>query len=224
MPRARAHMVSLKITADLSQYTIAKALQKGKETPMFLRFSTVAGGKDSNDTERDPRGFAMKFYTEDGIWDLVGNNTPVFFERDPLKFPDFIHSQKKCPFSGYKNPTRMWDYWAKAPEALHQITILFSERGLPDGYRFMNGYGSHTFSLWNNKQERFWVKFHFKSMQGIKNLTPAQATKLAGENPDYAIQDLHEAIEAKRISQNGVLWCKLCLNLMPIKCRITHLI
>ncbi len=185
----------LKITNDITKYSLAKVFEVGKETPIFIRFSTVAGGKDSNDTERDPRGFAIRFYTDEGNWDIVGNNTPVFFERDPLKFPDFIHSQKKCPFSGYKNPKRMWDYWAQAPEAMHQITILFSDRGIPDGYRFMNGYGSHAFSLWNNNGERFWVKFHFKSRQGIKCLSPERARILAGENPDYAIQDLYEAIE-----------------------------
>lgn len=189
---------TLKITHDITKYTDAKIFSKiGKETELFLRFSTVAGEKGSADTERDPRGFAIKFYTEDGIWDLVGNNTPVFFERDPLKFPDFIHSQKRDPQTGYKNPRRMWDYWAKAPEALHQMTILFSDRGIPDGYRHMNGYGSHTFSFYNKKGERYWVKFHFKTQQGIKNLLPEEAARLAGTDPDYAGRDLFEAIENK---------------------------
>ncbi|MBM9590930.1 catalase [Leptospira sp. 201903075] len=202
-----------RLTKDLSDYTIAKVFQgKGKETPLFLRFSTVAGEKGSADTERDPRGFAVKFYTEDGIWDVVGNNTPVFFERDPLKFPDFIHSQKRDPVTGYKNPVRMWDYWAKAPEAMHQITILFSDRGIPDGYRFMNGYGSHTFSFWNQKSERFWVKFHFKTKQGIKNLSPEKAGELAGSDPDYATRDLFEAIHKKEFPK----W-KVCIQIMPEK-------
>ncbi|WP_374029718.1 catalase [Bdellovibrio bacteriovorus] len=186
------------VTHDITRFTKAAVFSKiGKKTDVFLRFSTVAGEKGSADTERDPRGFALKFYTEEGNWDLVGNNTPVFFERDPLKFPDFIHSQKRDPQTGYKNPFRMWDYWSKAPEALHQITILFSDRGLPDGYRFMNGYGSHTFSLINAANERVWVKFHFKSMQGIKNLSVEKATELAGSDPDYAGRDLFEAIERK---------------------------
>ncbi|MDZ4727765.1 MAG: catalase [Leptospira sp.] len=202
-----------RLTKDMSEYSIANVLQRvGKETPIFLRFSTVAGEKGSADTERDPRGFAVKFYTEDGIWDVVGNNTPVFFERDPLKFPDFIHSQKRDPFTGYKNPVRMWDYWAKSPEALHQMTILFSDRGLPDGYRFMHGFGSHTFSLWNAKGERYWVKFHFKSKQGIKNLSPEKAAALAGTDPDYATRDLYEAIERKEFPK----W-KVCLQIMPEK-------
>ncbi len=187
---------TLTITHDISKYTRANIFsQVGKKTDLFLRFSTVAGEKGSADTDRDPRGFAIKFYTEEGIWDLVGNNTPVFFERDPSKFPDFIHSQKRDPQTGYKNPKRMWDYWSKSPEAYHQITILFSDRGIPDGYRFMNGYGSHTFSFWNKNKERFWVKFHFKSAQGIKNLTVAKAAELAGTDPDYAGRDLFEAIE-----------------------------
>lgn len=186
------------VTHDISKYTGASIFAKiGKMTPVFLRFSTVAGEKGSADTERDPRGFAVKFYTDQGIWDVVGNNTPVFFERDPLKFPDFIHSQKRDPQTGYKNPRRMWDYWAKSPEGLHQMTVLFSDRGLPDGYRFMHGFGSHTFSFYNHAGERYWVKFHFKSLQGIKNLTPEKAAELAGTDPDYAGRDLFEAIERK---------------------------
>jgi catalase len=189
---------TLTITQDITRYTKASVFSKvGKKTGLFLRFSTVAGEKGSADTERDPRGFAIKFYTDQGNWDLVGNNTPVFFERDPLKFSDFIHSQKRDPQTGYKNPKRMWDYWSKAPEAWHQITILFSDRGIPDGYRFQHGFGSHTYSFINSKNERFWVKFHFKSMQGIKNLTAERASELAGKDPDYATRDLFEAIEAK---------------------------
>lgn len=199
------------VTHDISKYTCASIFSSvGKKTPLFLRFSTVAGERGSADTERDPRGFAIKFYTEQGIWDLVGNNTPVFFERDPLKFPDFIHSQKRDPRTGYKNPRRMWDYWSKSPEGLHQMTILFSDRGIPDGYRHMHGFGSHTFSLWNKKGERYWVKFHFKSMQGIKNLTPEKAAELAGTDPDYAGRDLFEAIENKNFPK----WA-LKVQIMP---------
>jgi len=189
---------TLTITHDISKYSRAAVFGKvGKVTPAFLRFSTVAGEKGSADTERDPRGFAIKFYTDEGVWDMVGNNTPTFFERDPLKFADFIHSQKRDPQTGYKNPQRMWDYWAKSPEGIHQMTILFSERGIPDGYRFMHGFGSHTYSFWNKNGERFWIKFHFKSLQGIKNLTPTKAAELAGTDPDYAGRDLFEAIEKK---------------------------
>ena len=148
------------------------------------------GERGSADTERDPRGFAVKFYTEEGNWDVVGNNTPVFFIRDPLKFPDFIHTQKRDPWNNLKSPQMMWDFWSHSPEALHQVTILFSDRGIPDGYRFMHGFGSHTFSLVNSEGERHWVKFHFKSMQGIRNLHPSEAARLAGSDPDYAQRDL----------------------------------
>lgn len=204
---------TLTVTKDISKYTRAKVFSEvGKKTDLFLRFSTVAGEKGSADTERDPRGFAIKFYTEDGIWDVVGNNTPVFFERDPLKFPDFIHSQKRDPQTGYKNPRRMWDYWQNAPQALHQMTILFSDRGIPDGYRHMNGYGSHTFGFWNEEGERFWVKFHFKSTQGIKCLRGEVAAKIAGEDPDYAGRDLFEAIERKEFPQWNVK-----IQIMPEK-------
>lgn len=199
------------VTHDISKFSRAAIFSKvGKKTDLFIRFSTVAGEKGSADTERDPRGFAVKFYTDEGIWDIVGNNTPIFFERDPLKFPDFIHSQKRDPQTGYKIARRMWDYWAKAPEALHQITTLFSDRGIPDGYRFMHGFGSHTFSLWNKSGERFWVKFHMKSMQGIKNLSPEKAAELAGSDPDYAGRDLFEAIERKEFPK----W-KMQVQIMP---------
>jgi len=199
------------VTHDISKFTRAKVFSEiGGKTDVFLRFSTVSGEKGSADTERDPRGFAVKFYSEEGIWDVVGNNTPVFFERDPLKFPDFVHSQKRDPQTGYKNSVRMWDYWSKAPQALHQMTILFSDRGIPDGYRFMNGYGSHTFGFWNVDGERFWVKFHFKSDQGIKCLTNEEASRIAGEDPDYAGRDLFEAIERKEFPR----W-NLKIQVMP---------
>jgi catalase len=201
------------VNQDISKYTQANVFNKvGKKTDVFLRFSTVAGEKGSADTDRDPRGFALKFYTEEGNWDIVGNNTPVFFERDPIKFPDFVHSQKREPQTGYKNPVRMWDYWSTAPQALHQMTILFSDRGIPDGYRFMNGYGSHIYSFWNKGGERFWVKFHFKSDQGIKCLSGEDAARIAGEDPDYAGRDLFEAIERKEFPR----W-NMKIQIMPEK-------
>ncbi|WP_434777334.1 catalase [Neisseria sp. Ec49-e6-T10] len=184
------------VTQDITQYTKAKLFSEiGKQTPLFTRFSTVGGERGSADTARDPRGFAVKFYTEEGNWDLVGNNTPVFFIRDALKFPDFIHTQKRNPHTNLKDPQMVWDFWSHSPEALHQITILFSDRGIPDGYRFMHGFGSHTYSMINSDGIRHWVKWHFKTMQGIKNLHPTEAERLAGENPDHAQQDLFNAIE-----------------------------
>ena len=162
---------------------------------MFAGFSTVGGEKGSADTARDPRGFALKFYTEDGNWDLVGNNTPVFFTKDAKKFPDFIHTQKRHPKTNLKSHTMMWDFWSLNPESLHQVLILMSDRGTPYGYRHMHGFGSHTFSMINDKNERIWVKFHLKTKQGIKNFTDAEATKMAGENPDFAQEDLCNAIE-----------------------------
>src|SRR5256885_4782444 len=168
---------------DLPKYTTAKLFSAvGKKTPTFIRFSTVGGEKGSADTERDPRGFALKFYTEEGNWDMVGNNTPVFFIRDPLKFGDFIHTQKRDPETNLKSPTAMWDFWSLSPESLHQVTILFSDRGLPKNLRQIHGFGSHTYSFINAGGERFWVKFHFKSMQGIANLTNAEAAELVGQD------------------------------------------
>ena len=181
---------------DISKYTRAKIFSEvGKQTKCFVRFSTVGGEKGSADSERDPRGFAVKFYTEDGNWDLVGNNTPIFFIKDAMKFNDFIHTQKRDPYTNCKSPTMMWDYWSLNPESLHQVLILFSDRGTPYSYRYMNGYGSHAFSLINKNNERFWVKFHFKTAQGIKNLTNSQATKLKGTDPDSAQRDLVESID-----------------------------
>lgn len=183
------------VTQDITRFTKAKLFDRiGKETEVFVRFSTVGGEKGSADTERDPRGFAVRFYTEDGNWDLVGNNTPTFFLKDGIKFPDFIHTQKRDPQTNMKSPTAMWDFWSRAPESLHQVTILFSDRGTPDGYRHMDGFGSHTFSLVNAQGERVWVKWHFKTQQGIRNLDAAQATLLAGTDPDYAQRDLFTAI------------------------------
>lgn len=189
---------TLTITADISNYTSAKLFNKvGNKCDMLLRVSTVAGEQGSADTARDPRGFACKFYTEEGNWDLVGNNTPVFFVRDALKFSDFIHSQKRHPRTGMWDNTMQWDFWSLSPESLHQVTILFSDRGIPASYRHMNGYSSHTYSLWNAKGERFWVKWHLKTMQGIKCLTNDEASKIAGEDLDYHRRDLYSAIERK---------------------------
>lgn len=183
------------VTSDITRYTKADLFSAvGKQTPTFLRFSTVGGERGSADTARDPRGFALRFYTNEGNWDVVGNNTPVFFIRDPLKFPDFIHTQKRDPHSNLKSAQNVWDFWSHSPEALHQITILFSDRGIPDGYRHMHGFGSHTFSLINSQGERHWVKWHYKTRQGIKNLDPAVAAELAGTDPDYAQRDLFNAI------------------------------
>jgi len=201
----------LTVTQDITHYTKAKLFSAvGKKTPLFIRFSTVGGEAGSADTERDPRGFAVKFYTEQGIWDIVGNNTPVFFLRDPSKFPDFVHTQKRHPQTHLKDATMQWDFWSAHPESLHQVTILFSDRGIPDGYRFMDGFGSHTFSLINAKNERFFVKYHFKTQQGIKNLTPARALELAGSDPDHAQRDLFEAI----LRQEFPKW-KLMVQVMP---------
>ena len=186
---------TFKVTNDITKFTKAKLFNKVEnECRVFVRFSTVGGEKGSADTERDPRGFAVKFYTEDGNWDLVGNNTPVFFIKDPKKFPDFVHTQKRDPKTNLKSPTMMWDYWSLNPESLHQVMILFSDRGTPDGYRKMNGYGSHTFSMINDKNEKVWVKFHFKTQQGNKTLTGTEADTLKGKDPDYAQRDLVDAI------------------------------
>ena len=186
------------VTHDITQYTKAKIFSEiGKQTKMFARFSQVGGEKGSADSERDPRGFALKFYTEDGNWDLVGNNTPVFFIKDPKKFSHFIHTQKRDPKTNCKSPTMMWDFWSLNPESLHQVMILMSDRGTPFSYRYMNGFGSHTFSLINKKNERVWVKFHLKTLQGIKNFTGKEANEMRGTDPDHAQRDLVQAIEKK---------------------------
>ena len=183
------------VTQDVTRYTRARLFEQvDKQTEVFLRFSTVAGELGSADTVRDPRGFAVKFYTEEGNWDMVGNNTPVFFVRDPLKFQDFIHSQKRDPATGRRSATMQWDFWSLSPESLHQVTILFSDRGIPATYRHMHGFSSHTYSLWNARGERFWVKWHFKTRQGIQYFTEAQAARIAGEAPDFHRQDLWAAI------------------------------
>jgi catalase len=184
------------VTHDVTKYTKAKFLSKiGKRTEVFARFSTVGGEKGSADAERDPRGFAVKFYTEEGNYDMVGNNTPVFFIRDPIKFPDFIHTQKRNPATNAKDPDMFWDFLSLTPESIHQVTILFSDRGTPKSYRYMNGYGSNTFKWYNDKGEYFWIKIHFKTEQGIQNFTREEAEIMKGKNPDHATCDLYEAIE-----------------------------
>jgi len=183
------------VTHDITKYTKACVFETiGKKTPVAVRFSTVGGESGSADTARDPRGYAVKFYSEDGNWDLVGNNTPIFFIRDPIFFPSFIHTQKRNPVTHLKDPDMFWDFITLRPESTHQVSFLFSDRGTPDGYRHMNGYGSHTFKLVNKDGEGVYCKFHFKTDQGIRNLNAAQADALASGDPDYAIRDLYNAI------------------------------
>ena len=184
------------VTKDISRYTRAAIFSApGKKTDLIVRFSTVAGEAGAADAERDVRGFAVKFYTEEGNWDLVGNNTPVFFVRDPMKFPDFIHTQKRHPRTNLRSATAMWDFWSLCPESLHQVTILFSDRGIPLSPRFMNGYGSHTYSLWNARGERFWTKFHFKTQQGHRFLANREAEEVIGRTRESYQEDLYGAID-----------------------------
>jgi catalase len=184
----------LQITEDVSQFTKAGLFQKGAETDLLLRFSTVAGELGSADSARDPRGFAIKFYTEAGNYDLVGNNTPIFFIRDPQKFSDFIHSQKRRADNHLRDNNMQWDFWTLSPESAHQVTFLMTDRGTPASWRHLNGYGSHTFLWYNAGGEKFWVKYHFKTDQGIKNLTGAQADAMKSTDPDHHIRDLSTAI------------------------------
>ncbi|WKL56025.1 catalase [Asticcacaulis sp. ZE23SCel15] len=186
---------TLTITHDITKYTRAKVFEVGKQTPMLLRFSTVAGEQGAADAERDVRGFAMKFYTEEGNWDLVGNNTPVFFIRDPYKFPDFIRTQKRHPRTNLRSPTAMWDFWSLSPESLHQVTILMSDRGIPVDPTHMNGYGSHTYSFINAQNERFWVKFHFKTQQGHKHYTNAESADVIAQSRESYQEALFGKIE-----------------------------
>ncbi len=203
----------LEITNDISQYSKAKLFADiGKKTELLIRFSTVAGELGAADAERDVRGFAVKFYTEEGNWDLVGNNTPVFFIRDPYKFPDFIHTQKRHPKTNLRSATAAWDFWSLSPESLHQLTILFSDRGIPHTVRHMNGYGSHTFSFLNEKNERFWVKFHFKTIQGHKHLTNEEAEKVVGKTRESTQEDLFYGIENGEFPK----W-KMYVQIMPEK-------
>jgi catalase len=187
---------TFRVTQDITAYTKASLFAEvGKETPVLARFSTVAGERGAADAERDVRGFALKFYTDEGNWDMVGNNTPVFFVRDPLKFPDFIHSQKRHPRTNLRDDTMQWDFWSLSPESLHQVTILMSDRGRPRSYRHMNGYGSHTYSFLNDDGERFWIKFHFKTQQGVRNLTDEEAAKIIGADRESHQRDLYDSIE-----------------------------
>ncbi|WP_077034327.1 catalase [Pelomonas sp. KK5] len=184
------------VTQDITRFTAARLFSRiGQQTRTFVRFSTVAGERGAADAERDIRGFAVKFYTEEGNWDLVGNNTPVFFMRDPLRFPDLNHAVKRDPRTHMRSARNNWDFWTLLPEALHQVTIVMSDRGIPDGYRYMHGFGSHTFSFVNAAGERHWVKFHLRSGQGIRNLSDAQAEALIGRDRESAQRDLYEAIE-----------------------------
>ena len=184
------------VTNDITAYTRASIFAEvGKKTDLFVRFSTVAGERGAADAERDIRGFAIKFYTDQGNWDLVGNNTPVFFLRDPLKFPDLNHVVKRDPRTNLRSALNNWDFWTLLPEALHQVTVVMSDRGIPASYRTMNGYGSHTFSMINAQNERFWVKFHFKTQQGIKNLTDEEAEAIIGKCRESHQRDLYEHIE-----------------------------
>lgn len=199
------------VTGDITKYTRAKIFsQVGKTTELFARFTTVAGERGAADAERDIRGFALKFYTEEGNWDLVGNNTPVFFLRDPLKFPDLNHAVKRDPRTNMRSAKNNWDFWTSLPEALHQVTIVMSDRGLPATYRHMHGFGSHTFSLLNAANERHWVKFHFRSQQGIKNLTDAEAEAIVGKDRESHQRDLFESIEKGDFPK----WT-LCVQVMP---------
>ena len=210
----------IKITHDISKYSKAAIFNKvGKETDVLMRFSTVAGEQGAADAERDVRGFSVKMYTEEGNWDIVGNNTPVFFVRDPLKFPDFIRTQKRHPQTNLRSPTAMWDFWSQSPESLHQVTILMSDRGLPTDVRHINGYGSHTYSFINAKDERFWVKFHFKTLQGHKHYTNEEAATVIGQTRE-STKKIFSARLRTEISPNGNSVSKSCRRWTPIKRRI----
>lgn len=195
---------------DMSKYTQAKVFNGvGKKTEIFLRFSTVGGERGSSDSARDPRGFACKFYTEEGNYDIVGNNTPVFFIRDAIKFPDFVHTQKRNPQTNLPDPVMFWDFLSLTPESIHQVMILFSDRGTPKNYRQMDGFSSHTFLWYNSKKEYCWVKYHFKAVGGWATMTAAEAEALSGSNPNAATEDLFNAIESKKYPQ----W-RLCVQIM----------
>ena len=209
---------TLTITNDITKYTKAKLFGAvGKKTDMLARFSTVAGEAGAADAERDVRGFSLKFYTEEGNWDLVGNNTPVFFVRDPYKFPDFIHTQKRHPKTNMRSPTAMWDFWSLSPESLHQVTILMSDRGLPTSVRHINGYGSHTFSFLNAANQRFWVKFHFKTLQGHAHWTNSEAAGVVGKTRESTQEDLFTSIETGAFPK----W-RMFVQIMPEADADTH--
>ncbi|WTW97222.1 catalase [Streptomycetaceae bacterium NBC_01309] len=200
------------VTADVSRFTRAHFLaEPGRRTEVFARFSTVAGNLGASDAVRDPRGFALKFYTQQGNYDLVGNNTPVFFIKDPSKFPDFIHTQKRDPYTGIQEADNVWDFWSLSPEVTHQVTWLFGDRGIPASYRHMDGFSSHTYQWVNADGDAFWVKYHFKTDQGIRNLTADEAAAIAGVDPDSHQRDLREAIDAGRLPS----WT-LKVQVMPV--------
>ena len=199
------------VTNDVTRYTRAKIFESvGKKTDMFARFTTVAGERGAADAERDIRGFALKFYTEEGNWDMVGNNTQVFFIRDPRKFPDLNRAVKRDPCTNLRSATNNWDWWSSLPEALHQVTVVMSDRGIPASYRHMHGFGSHTYSFWNRDGERFWVKFHFRTQQGIKNLSDAEAVDIVGRDRESHQRDLYEAI-----ARNDFPKWKMYIQVMP---------
>ena len=199
------------VTNDITQYSCAKIFSEvGKKTEMFARFTTVAGERGAADAERDIRGFALKFYTEEGNWDMVGNNTPVFFIRDPRKFPDLNKAVKRDPRTNMRSATYNWDWWTLLPESLHQVTIVMSDRGIPRGYRHMHGFSSHTYSFINDKSERFWVKMHFRTQQGIEHLTDAEAAEVVGKDRESSQRDLYEAIERGEFPK----W-KMYVQIMP---------
>ncbi|HEY8297648.1 MAG TPA: catalase [Candidatus Baltobacteraceae bacterium] len=201
------------VTNDVTPYTKAALFaSKGKRTEMLARFSTVAGERGAADTERDPRGFALKFYTEEGNYDLVGNNTPIFFIRDPLKFPDFIHSQKRHPQTNLRDNDMQWDFWSLSPESLHQVTYLMGDRGIPQSHQFMNGYGSHTYSWINADGKMVWVKYHMKTEQGIRNFTRQEAAAVVAADPDYATRTLFDQIE----KGEPACW-KMYVQIMPLE-------
>lgn len=201
------------VTNDVTEFTKAAFLSdRGKRTEMLARFSTVAGERGAADTERDPRGFALKFYTEEGNYDLVGNNTPIFFIRDAVKFPDFIHSQKRNPQTNLREADMQWDFWSHSPESLHQVTYLMGDRGIPQSHEFMNGYGSHTFSWINRDGKMCWVKYHLKTEQGIKNFTRQEAAAILAQDPDYATRSLFE-----RIARGEPACWKMYVQIMPLE-------
>lgn len=201
------------VTHDITRFSKAKVFSKvGKRTPIFARFSTVGGERGSADTARDPRGFSIKHYTEDGIWDMVGNNTPIFFVRDPILFPDFIHTQKRHAQTNLKDADAVWDFVSQHPESIHQFSFLFSDRGTPDGFRHMHGFSSHTYKMVNAAGEAVWVKLHYKTTAGVKNLMADEAQRLEGVDPDYATRDLFEHIE----KGNTAEW-EVCAQFIPIE-------
>nr|CAH7735340.1 unnamed protein product [Callosobruchus chinensis] len=204
------------VTHDITKYSVAKIFESiGKKTPLVVRFSQVASNLGSADTVRDPRGFAIKFYTDDGNWDLVGNNTPIFFIRDPILFPMFIHSQKHNPQTGLRDWNMFWDFLSRRPETTHQVMFLFSDRGIPDGHRHMHGYSSHTYSLIGPNRKLTWVKFVWKTDGGIKNLDPEKATHIAGVEPDYAVRDLYDAIEDAKKDGSYPSWTFYIQTMTP---------